>query len=211
MENVDEMEGTRSVVSRRSFIKGVIASGATVAAAGTMLRNGGPATAQAQAAPGAVERMIRLNVNGQQRTVDVLDQETLAMTLRYKLNLPGTKLGCDRAECGCCTVLIDDVTHYACSILTHQVRGREITTIEGLASPSGELHPVQQAALDEAIDGWQRWTAPTDADAATWPTSASSISKRRCSFAITSRPKPCDKSISISPIPGLKNDTINDG
>ena len=151
MENVDEMEGTRSVVSRRSFIKGVIASGATVTAAGTMLRNGGPATAQAQqAAPGAVERMIRLTVNGQQRTVDVLDQETLAMTLRYKLNLPGTKLGCDRAECGCCTVLIDGVTHYGCSILTHQVRGREVTTIEGLASPSGELHPVQQAALDEA-------------------------------------------------------------
>ena len=150
MENVDEMEGTRSVVSRRSFIKGVIASGATVTAAGTMLRNGGPVTAQAQAAPGAVERMIRLTVNGQQRTVDVLDQETLAMTLRYKLNLPGTKLGCDRAECGCCTVLIDGVTHYGCSILTHQVRGREVTTIEGLASPSGELHPVQQAALDEA-------------------------------------------------------------
>ena len=46
------------------------------------------------------------------------------MTLRYKLGLPGTKLGCDRAECGACTVLIDGTPHYACSILTHQVRGR---------------------------------------------------------------------------------------
>ena len=54
------------------------------------------------------------------------------MTLRYQLGLTGTKLGCDRAECGACTVLIDGVTHYGCSILTHSVRGREVATIEGL-------------------------------------------------------------------------------
>jgi hypothetical protein len=60
---------------------------------------------------GSVERLIMLNVNGQQRAVDVMKQETLAMTLRYKLGLTGTKLGCDRAECGSCTVLIDDVPH----------------------------------------------------------------------------------------------------
>ena len=68
---------------------------------------------------------ITLNVNGQNRPVDVMKQETLAMTLRYKLGLTGTKLGCDRAECGACTVLIDDVPHYSCSILTHSVRGQE--------------------------------------------------------------------------------------
>jgi aerobic-type carbon monoxide dehydrogenase small subunit (CoxS/CutS family) len=78
-----------------------------------------------------------------------LRQETLAMTLRYKLGLTGTKLGCDRAECGACTVLIDDVPHYACSVLTHSVRGRQVRTIEGLAAPSGELHPVQRAVVDE--------------------------------------------------------------
>ena len=55
------------------------------------------------------------------------------MTLRYKLGLTGTKLGCDRAECGACTVLIDDVPHYSCSVLTHTVRGKKIMTIEGLA------------------------------------------------------------------------------
>jgi aerobic-type carbon monoxide dehydrogenase small subunit (CoxS/CutS family) len=90
-----------------------------------------------------------LNVNGTTRRVDVLPNETLAMTLRYKLGLTGTKLGCDRAECGACTVLIDDVTHYSCSTLTQRVRGKEITTVEGLESETGELHPVQQAFIDE--------------------------------------------------------------
>ena len=55
------------------------------------------------------------------------------MTLRYKLGLTGTKLGCDRAECGACTVLIDDIPHYSCSVLTHTVRARQVVTIEGLA------------------------------------------------------------------------------
>ena len=69
-----------------------------------------------------------------------MKQETLAMTLRYKLGLTGTKLGCDRAECGACTVLVDDVPRYSCSVLTHTVRGKKITTIEGLASADGTLH-----------------------------------------------------------------------
>jgi aerobic-type carbon monoxide dehydrogenase small subunit (CoxS/CutS family) len=134
--------------SRRTFIKGVIATGATVSSAGYLFRGTsllGAATLQT-----TTERMVTLNVNGQQRVVDVLPHETLAMTLRYKLNLTGTKLGCDRAECGACTVLIDGRNHYGCSVLTHQVRGRAITTIEGLENPdTGELSPVQQAVLDE--------------------------------------------------------------
>ena len=75
------------------------------------------------------------------------------MTLRYKLGLTGTKIGCDRAECGACTVLIDGVSHYSCSTLTHQVRGREVMTIEGLESADGTLHPVQQAVVD--LQGFQ--------------------------------------------------------
>ncbi len=97
---------------------------------------------------GAVERLITLDVNGQQRRVDVLKNETLAMTLRYKLGLTGTKLGCDRSECGACTVLVDDVPRYACSVLTHSVRGKKVQSIEGLAAPDGTLHPVQQAVVD---------------------------------------------------------------
>ena len=135
-------------VSRRDFIKGVIAAGAVATSASYLFRGTGALLGQ-PAAPGSVERLITLNVNGQLRRVDVMKQETLAMTLRYKLGLTGTKIGCDRAECGACTVLIDDVPHYACSVLTHMVRGRKIATIEGLASSTGEMHPVQQAVVDE--------------------------------------------------------------
>jgi aerobic-type carbon monoxide dehydrogenase small subunit (CoxS/CutS family) len=135
-------------VSRRVFIKGVIAAGAAVSATSYLFR--GPEMAFGQGSlPGSVERLMTLNVNGQMRRVDVMKQETLAMTLRYKLGLTGTKLGCDRSECGACTVLIDDVPHYSCSILTHTVRGKNVVTIEGLESPDGKLHPVQQAVVDE--------------------------------------------------------------
>ena len=96
-----------------------------------------------------MERLLSLDVNGQTRRVDVLPNETLAMTLRYKLGLTGTKLGCDRGECGACTVLVDGVPNYSCSTLTHMVRNRAIRTVEGLEGPNGELHPVQQAMIDE--------------------------------------------------------------
>jgi aerobic-type carbon monoxide dehydrogenase small subunit (CoxS/CutS family) len=92
--------------SRRDFIKGVIVGGVAVSSAGYLLRG---TAAFGQGAVG--ERLITLNVNGQQRRVDVLRQETLAWTLRYRLGLTGTKVGCDRAECGSCTVLIDGVPH----------------------------------------------------------------------------------------------------
>jgi aerobic-type carbon monoxide dehydrogenase small subunit (CoxS/CutS family) len=81
--------------------------------------------------------------------VDVLPQETLAMTLRYRLGLTGTKLSCDRAECGACSVMIDDVVFNSCSVLTHTVRARKVVTIEGVAGTNGDLHPVQQAFIDE--------------------------------------------------------------
>jgi aerobic-type carbon monoxide dehydrogenase small subunit (CoxS/CutS family) len=133
-------------LSRRDVIKGVIAAG--VVSSASYLFRGSTVWAQASA-PGAVERLITLNVNGQQRHVDVMKQETLAMTLRYKLGLTGTKIGCDRAECGACTVLIDDVPRYSCSVFTHTVRDKKIVTIEGLAAADGKLHPVQQGVLDE--------------------------------------------------------------
>src|SRR5215216_77024 len=134
-------------LTRRAFIKGVIASGAVASSAAYLFRTSGEIFGQTSA-PGSVERLITLNVNGQMRRVDVMKQETLAHTLRYKLGLTGTKIGCDRADCGACTVLVDGVNKYSCSLLTHQVRTQEITTIEGLAQ-GGKLHPVQQAVLDE--------------------------------------------------------------
>ena len=148
MEDKTMTEDTPRNVSRRNFIKGVVASGAAVSTAGYLWRSSA-LIGQQPSAPGSVERLITLNVNGMDRRVDVLKQETLATTLRYKLGLTGTKLGCDRAECGACTVLVDDVPHYSCSVLTHVVRGKKIVTIEGLASADGTLHPVQQGVIDE--------------------------------------------------------------
>ena len=140
------MENTPKGLSRRDAIKGVIAAGAVSSAA--YLFRSSVVRAQ-QSAAGSVERLVTLTVNGQQRRVDVMKQETLAMTLRYKLGLTGTKIGCDRSECGACTVLVDDVPHYSCSVLTQTVRGKNITTIEGLASADGKLHPVQQGVIEE--------------------------------------------------------------
>jgi aerobic-type carbon monoxide dehydrogenase small subunit (CoxS/CutS family) len=140
-------QGMPGGVSRRTFIKGVIAAGATVSASAYLFRT--TIVGQNESSlPGSVERLITIDVNGQQRRVDVLKHETLAMTLRYKLGLTATKLGCDRGECGACTVLIDDVPHYSCSILTHRVRGKKIVTVEGLASPDGKLSAVQQGVVD---------------------------------------------------------------
>jgi aerobic-type carbon monoxide dehydrogenase small subunit (CoxS/CutS family) len=138
------MTNEKRSVSRRKFIKGVIAGSAAVGSAGYLFR---AATLGPTGAP--ADRLITLNVNGQLRRADVMKQETLAWTLRYKLGLTGTKLGCDRAECGACTVLIDDVPHYSCSVLTHTVRGRKVVTIEGLEKADGALHPVQQGVIDE--------------------------------------------------------------
>ena len=135
--------------TRRNFIKGVIAGGVAVSSAAYVFRNSPLVSGQA-ARTGGVERLLTLTVNGQSRRVDVAPQETLAMTLRYKLGLTGTKLGCDRAECGACTVLVDDVPRYSCSTLAHTVRGKKIVTIEGLAdATTGALSPVQQGVIDE--------------------------------------------------------------
>jgi len=131
-------------LTRRRFIKGVIASGAAATTTGVWVAANGAARPA-----GAVERMIRININGQVRTVDVAPQETLASTLRYTLGLTGTKLGCNRGECGACTVLVDDVSTYACSVLTHSVKNGRVETVEGLESADGTLHPVQQAFVEE--------------------------------------------------------------
>ena len=145
-ETVGGNSGTANKVSRRKFILGVIAGGAVVSAASYRFL---APSSHHRLSSDAGERLITLNVNGKPRPVDVMKQETLAWTLRYKLGLTGTKLGCDRAECGACTVLLDDVPHYSCSVLTHTVRGRKVTTIEGLAFDESKLHPMQQAVIDE--------------------------------------------------------------
>src|SRR5262249_43646572 len=143
-KNTLELEEVPQSASRRNFIKGVIAAGAVASGSAYLFRTA-TVSGQRASAAGAVERLITINVNGQERRIDVMPNQTLAMTLRYTLGLTGTKIGCDRAECGACTVLIDDVPHYSCSVLTHRVRGAKIVTIEGLADPAtGKLSAVQQ-------------------------------------------------------------------
>lgn len=131
-------------LSRRRFIKTVIASSVASASSASLYSTYAQTTAS-----NAVERLISLNINGKIRRVDVLPQETLAYTLRYKLGLTGTKIGCNRGECGACTLLINGVPNYSCSTLTHSVRGRDVITVEGLQAADGTLHPVQQAFIDE--------------------------------------------------------------
>ena len=145
-EPQDPSLSTSNKISRRDAIKSVIAAGAVSST--SYLFRASKVAAQASI-PGAVDRLITLSVNGQQRRVDVMKQETLVMTLRYKLGLTGTKIGCDQAECGACTVLVDEVPYYSCSVFTHTVRDKKIVTVEGLAKPDGTLHPVQQGVIDE--------------------------------------------------------------
>jgi len=144
-KNATGSSGIRA--SRRTVIKGVIASGVAVSAAGYLVYDRyGSSLGRAK---GSVERLVTLNVNGKDRRVDVLPNETLAHTIRYKLGLTGTKIGCDHSECGACTVMVDDISTYSCSTLTHSVRSRKVTTIEGVEGPNGELHKVQKAMIKE--------------------------------------------------------------
>ncbi len=93
-----------------------------------------------------------LNVNGEDRRVEVDHRWTLLRVLRDSLGLTGAKRGCDRGECGACTVLLDGEPVYACSILALQVGGRAVRTIESLGV-AGDLNTLQQAFLAE--DGGQ--------------------------------------------------------
>jgi len=132
-------------MSRRNFLRGVVCSGTVIAGSAFLFST----TTSARADARAVERLIKLTVNGKAHNIDVPPNETLATTLRYRLGLTGTKIGCNQAECGACTVMANGTTIYSCSTLTHRVRDRDIVTIEGIAAPDGTLHPVQQAFIDE--------------------------------------------------------------
>ena len=88
---------------------------------------------------------VSLTVDGTRYVDEVQPRTLLVQYLREQLGKVGTVIGCDTGNCGACTVLIDGVPHYSCSVLTHTVRARQVLTIEGLAAPNGTLHPVQQA------------------------------------------------------------------
>jgi carbon-monoxide dehydrogenase small subunit len=94
------------------------------------------------------EVSVRLTVNGQVRAATFEPRLTLADFLRETCRLTGTHLGCEHGVCGACTVLVDGAAVRSCLVFAVQVDGAEVTTIEGLASPDGELSPVQEAFRD---------------------------------------------------------------
>ncbi|MFZ3555626.1 MULTISPECIES: 2Fe-2S iron-sulfur cluster-binding protein [unclassified Streptomyces] len=101
----------------------------------------------------ATSSVVTLNINGEKHTLPVDHRTTLLDALRERLDLTGTKKGCDQGQCGACTVLVDGRRTVACLQLAVAAEDREITTIEGVAGPDGELHPVQEAFVE--LDGYQ--------------------------------------------------------
>jgi aerobic carbon-monoxide dehydrogenase small subunit len=93
----------------------------------------------------AAKRKIEVIINGQPYSGEVEPRRTLADFLRQDLDLTGTHLGCEHGVCGACTVLMDGAAIRSCLVLAVQAHGRQVQTVEGLAKPSGELHPIQAA------------------------------------------------------------------
>jgi aerobic-type carbon monoxide dehydrogenase small subunit (CoxS/CutS family) len=91
---------------------------------------------------------LAFELNGKAAALEIEPRETLAEVLRARCRLTGVKLSCEAQVCGSCTVLVDGLPVSACTYLAYEVRGRRVTTIEGLADESGKLHPLQQAFLD---------------------------------------------------------------
>lgn len=91
------------------------------------------------------KQQVRLTVNGTEYERDVEVRKTLADFLRYDLGLRGTHLGCEHGVCGACTILLDDVSVRSCILYAVQADSSDLLTVEGLAPPGGELHPLQEA------------------------------------------------------------------
>ena len=131
-------------MSRRGFLSSVSAAPIATVALGQARK---PATVPAAADAGEPVKLA-LKVNGRVRKLTVEPRETLLSVLREKLGMTGTKPGCERGECGACTVLVDGTPRYACLTLAVEAEGHEITTIEGLMKGE-ELGTVQKAFVEE--------------------------------------------------------------
>ena len=134
---------------RRSFIKQA-SSFIGLALAPPLIGQAERLTALSKKVEGVSE--MKLKVNGTLRTIQAEPRVTLLDALRERLDLTGTKKGCDQGQCGACTVLVDGKRVNSCLTLAVMAQGKEITTVEGLARGE-ELHPLQQAFIDH--DGFQ--------------------------------------------------------
>ncbi|AFZ12374.1 Carbon-monoxide dehydrogenase (acceptor) [Crinalium epipsammum PCC 9333] len=148
-------EEKRKKTSRRSFLGQALTAAGTAIAAPTLIEQATAAKEEGEkvaqsAASGAIA--LTLNVNGKKRSLNIEPRVTLLDTLRERLELTGSKKGCDHGQCGACTVLVDGQRVYSCLALAVMQEGKEIVTVEGLAK-GDVLHPVQAAFIDN--DGFQ--------------------------------------------------------
>lgn len=146
----EDAESRDGSMSRRGFIAGAGAVAASAAVA-TQVHAGEGLPVQSQHL-GENEALIRLNINGKNARLKVDPRVTLLDAVRERLELTGTKKGCDRGQCGACTVHVDGVSVLSCLTLAVAVDGQRVTTIEGLAH-GDELHPLQRAFIER--DGFQ--------------------------------------------------------
>jgi len=157
MSSNDEKEKLR--ISRRAFLRtmGIGAAASTAVATGVV-----KAPFAESAVPPKVEGLdyvpVELKVNGRRYALTIEPRRSLADVLRTELELTGTKIGCNQGECGACTVIIDGRAMYSCLLLSVNVQGKSIETIEGL-SRGGRLHPLQSAFIEK--DAYQcGWCTP---------------------------------------------------
>jgi aerobic-type carbon monoxide dehydrogenase small subunit (CoxS/CutS family) len=142
-------KGKGKGVSRRSFLKGLGggALGGAILSAGLLRYERAEAYPRELTWDGKARSIVELRVNGRRYRLEVEHRQTLAEVLRDPIGLTGTKIGCNRGECGACTVVVDGESLYACSLLAVWMRDKEILTIEGLER-GGKLDPLQQAFID---------------------------------------------------------------
>jgi xanthine dehydrogenase YagT iron-sulfur-binding subunit len=136
-------------VSRRDFLKGIGggAIGTAVISSGIAKPEEAQGYARETAGPSKGKSFVTLRINGKSYKVEVEHRNTLAEVLRDQLGLTGTKIGCDRGECGACTVMINGRSMYSCSQLAVWMDGKDILTIEGLVK-GDKLDPVQEAFIE---------------------------------------------------------------
>jgi xanthine dehydrogenase YagT iron-sulfur-binding subunit len=135
---------SKNKISRRKFLQG---TGAALAAATAVPTLEAQAPAAQPLSTTVPKTPIRVTVNGAERRIEVEDRWSLVELLRDHLGLTGTKIGCDRGECGACTVLLDGKPVYSCSNLAVWADGRSVQTVEGLMQ-NGRLDPLQQAFIE---------------------------------------------------------------
>jgi aerobic-type carbon monoxide dehydrogenase small subunit (CoxS/CutS family) len=142
-------ENKGNKVSRRSFLKGLGGGAVGTAVISTGLLKSEPASAYVPEAVGISKNRtaVNLKVNGKVYRIEVEHRSTLAEVLRDELGLTGTKIGCDRGECGACTVIINGRNLYSCSQLAVWMEGKDILTVEGLAKRD-KLDPLQEAFIE---------------------------------------------------------------